>query len=149
MTDTARSTLGWTFNLGSAAVSWSSKAQPIVALSTCEAEYYGQSLAAKEAIWLRALLKETGRPANGPTIIYCDNQGAQALAKNPEYHTRTKHIDVRWHFIREKVQEGRVKLVYVSTSQMLADSMTKAIKGDAFVQFRKALVLEAVGVVKT
>ena len=95
--DTRKSTSGFIFGVGSAAISWSSKLQPTVTLSTCEAEYIGQTNATKEAIWLRRLLNEI-RPetANEPqaTIIYCDNQGAIALAKNPQFHARTKHIDI-------------------------------------------------------
>jgi hypothetical protein len=93
---THRSTVGFVFNVGSGAISWSSKRQPTVALSTCEAEYQGQTQAAKEAVWLISLLKELSPMEQTPyaTIIYCDNQGAIALAKDPKFHPRTKHIAI-------------------------------------------------------
>src|SRR5438270_6693503 len=91
---TFRSTSGFVFNIGSGAISWSSKRQPTVALSTVEAEYGAQTQASKEAIWLRQLLRNLIPQESTPyaTIIYCDNQGAIALAKDPKYHPRTKHI---------------------------------------------------------
>ena len=88
------------FNIGSGAISWSSKRQTVVALSSCEAEYMGETQATKEAIWLRSLLKELlGKEEPAATIIYGDNQGAIALAKNPQFHARTKHITIQHHFV--------------------------------------------------
>lgn len=95
--DTRRSTSGYVFNIGSGAISWSSKRQPTVALSSCEAEYMGQTQATKEAISLKSLLaQQDSSLAEGvhAVIIHCDNQGAIALAKNPESHARSKHIDI-------------------------------------------------------
>jgi hypothetical protein len=144
--DTRKSTSGFIFGVGSAAISWSSKLQPTVALSTCEAEYIGQTNATKEAIWLRRLLNEI-RPetANEPqaTIIYCDNQGAIALAKNPQFHARTKHIDIQHHFVREKINEGAVQLEYIETERQVADGLTKALDKVRFERFRKAMGLES------
>ena len=112
---------------------------------TCEAEYIGQTNATKEAIWLRRLLNEI-RPetANEPqaTIIYCDNQGAIALAKNPQFHARTKHIDIQHHFVREKINEGAVQLEYIETEGQVADGLTKALDKIRFERFRKAIGLE-------
>ena len=159
--DTRRSTSGYVFNLGSAAITWSSKRQPTVALSTCEAEYMGQTQAAKEAIWLSGLLNELdtpGMPTNigealmaygtaepsyclAATIIYCDNQGAQALAKNPTNHSRMKHMDIQHHFVREKVAEGQIQLEHVPTHDQIADGLTKPLPRDAFEKFRNALGL--------
>ena len=143
--DTRKSTSGFIFGVGSAAISWSSKLQPTVALLTCEAEYIGQTNATKEAIWLRRLLNEI-RPetANEPqaTIIYCDNQGAIALAKNPQFHARTKHIDIQHHFVREKINEGAVQLEYIETEGQVADGLTKALDKIRFERFRKAIGLE-------
>ena len=159
--DTRRSTSGYVFNLGSAAITWSSKRQPTVALSTCEAEYIGQTQAAKEAIWLSGLLNELdtpGMPTNigealvaygvaepayclAATVIYCDNQGAQALAKNPTNHSRMKHMDLQHHFVREKVAEGRIQLEHVPTAEQVADGLTKPLPRDAFEKFRNALGL--------
>jgi hypothetical protein len=142
--DTRRSTSGYVFNLGSAAISWSAKRQPTVFLSSCEAEYIGQTNATKEAIWLQHLLKQINPqdPGLGATIIYGDKQGAIALAKNPQFHARTKHIDIQHHFVREKVAEGRVKLEYVHTSQQVADGLTKSLPKDRFMVFRKAVGVE-------
>ena len=146
--DTRRSTAGFIFHIGSGAISWQSKRQPIVALSTCEAEYIGQTQAAKEAIWLRNLLREL-RPqdkesAAKAVIIFGDNQGAIALAKNPEFHARSKHIAIRHHFIREKVSEGTIDLQYTPTECQVADGLTKPLARDKFIEFRNALGLEYV-----
>jgi transposase InsO family protein len=144
--ETRRSTSGYVFNLGSGAISWSSKRQSSTALSSCEAEYIGQTQATKEAIWLRRLLKELQiaeeeGQAPAATIIYGDNQGAIALAKNPQFHARTKHIDVQHHFVREKQHSGEVDLQYVPTDQQVADGLTKALPQDKFEVFRSTLGL--------
>jgi hypothetical protein len=141
---TRRSTSGYVFNIGSAAISWASKRQPTVALSTCEAEYSAQTQATKEALWLRGLLEQMDSQFSGkyPTVIYCDNQGSIALAKNPEYHARTKHFDIQLHWIREKVKEGRVQLEWIPTSEQLADELTEPLSRDRFEAFRKLLGLE-------
>lgn len=158
--DTRRSTLGFVFNIGSGAISWSSKRQPTVALLSCEAEYMDQTQATKEAIWLRDLLKQLDDPtvkdpslalishneatiyALNAIIIYCDNQGAMALAKNPQFHARTKHIDAQWHYQREKVEDGSVEFQYIPTEDQIADGLTKALPKDKFLIFRNALGLE-------
>ena len=156
--DTRRSTSGYLFNIGSAAISWSSKRQATVALSTCEAEYMGQTQAAKEAIWLSGLLNElqapepnnalpvAGAPATpayclAATIIYCDNQGAQALARNPASHARSKHIDIQQHFIRDKVQDGTIDLQHISSDEQVADGLTKPLPKDKFLKFRRDIGL--------
>jgi len=143
--DTRKSTSGYVFNVGSAVISWSSKLQSTVALSSCEAEYIGQTNATKEAIWLRRLLNEIQPEAAykaQATIIYCDNQGAIALAKNPQFHARTKHIDIQHHFVRDKVTEGAVELQYIGTESQVADGLTKALDKIKFERFRKAIGLE-------
>ena len=102
--DTRRSTSGYIFGIGSGAISWQSKRQPTVALSTCEAEYIGQTQATKEAVWLKRLLDQLNPQEHRyAVIIFCDNQGAMALAKNPQFHARTKHIDIQHHYVREQV----------------------------------------------
>ncbi|KAA6407322.1 MAG: hypothetical protein FRX48_08870 [Lasallia pustulata] len=141
--DTRRSTSGYLFNIGSGSISWSSKRQPTVSLSSCKAEYQGQTQATKEAMWLCRLLNELvdqGEP--NATIIYRDNQGALALAKNPTQHGRTKHIDIQHHFVREKQAAGKVDLCYVPTAEQLADRLTKALPGEAFQRFWIGLGLE-------
>jgi Reverse transcriptase (RNA-dependent DNA polymerase)/GAG-pre-integrase domain len=144
---TRRSTSGYTFNIGSGAISWSSKRQPTVALSTCEAEYVAQTQAVKEAIWLKGLLVELSDMHNNElspsaVILYADNQGAIALAKNPVFHGRTKHIDIQHHFVREKVESGDVHFEYIPTEQQVADGLTKPLSRGSFEAFRKALGVE-------
>lgn len=141
--DTRRSTSGYVFTLGSAPISWSSKRQPTVALSTCEAEYSGQTQAAKEAIWLKSLLSQlTGDDQYlKSVVIYGDNQGAIALAKNPRFHARTKHIDIQTHYIRDSIATKQVALEYVPTENQIADGLTKPLPRDAFQAFRKALCI--------
>lgn len=139
---TRRSTAGYIFNLGSGAISWQSKRQPTVALSSCEAEYMGQTAATKEAIWLRALLTGMTGSDIETTVLFGDNQGAIALSRNPEFHARTKHIDTQYHFTREKVESGEVKWEYLPTRQQIADGLTKPLPRNAFEDFRKKLGLE-------
>jgi hypothetical protein len=122
-----RSTTGYVFSLGDGVVSWSSKRQPTVALSTTEAEYMAASHCTREAIWLRQLLDDMRCKYDEGTLIMCDNQGAIALAKNPVYHARTKHIEVQHHFVQEKVARGAIILEYCPTEDMLADVLTKAL----------------------
>src|SRR5207248_6191367 len=125
--DDSRSTAGYVFLLAGGAVSWASRKQPSVALSTTEAEYMAQKNAATEGIWLRGLLEELALRDDAPTTIRADNQGAIELTKNPEYHRRTKHISIQYHFTRECVENGESELVYVPTEEMIADGLTKAL----------------------
>lgn len=121
-----RSYTGFTFLLGGAAVSWESKKQRTVALSSTEAEYMALAEAAKEAIYVKGLLNELlGKDLH--IELFCDNQGAQKLACNPVFHNRTKHIDVRHHFIREAVENHMLKLSHVPTEKMVADVLTKGV----------------------
>ena len=131
-----RSTSGNVFLLGGAAITWSSRKQSSVALSTVEAEYMALSVATQDAIWLRQLQEELGMEETGPTLIYEDNQGAISMAKNPVFHKRTKHIQIRYYFVREAVEEGIIALEYCRTSEMLADSFTKALPREQFERLR-------------
>lgn len=117
---------GYVFLIGSA-ISWSSKRQDIVSLSTTEAEYVALTHAAKEAIWLRSLLMEVFRAPADPITIHGDNQGSIALARDDRFHARTKHIDIRFHFIRYAVKEKKIRLVYCPTDDMTANILTKAL----------------------
>jgi hypothetical protein len=125
--DDRRSITGWVFLAAGGAVSWQSQKQKSVALSTVEAEYMAECQAAKEAIWLRTLLSELGVGDTAPMVILTDSQGAMALAKNPEHHQRSKHIDIRYHFLRDQVAQGTIELVYVPTTDMAADQLTKPL----------------------
>lgn len=125
-----RSMSGYVFLLEGTAITWSATRQKTIALSTVEAEYMSQCEAGREATWLRRFLKELGFDVNSPTIIHCDNQGAIALAGNPIHHRRTKHIDVRYHYIRKLVEEGEVRLQYLETEKMVADFLTKPMSSN-------------------
>jgi hypothetical protein len=128
-TDTRRSTTGYAFISNGGAISWSSKRQETVALSTVEAEYMASAASVKEALWLRQLLSDLHLPT-GTLIMNGDNQGALALVKNPVISPRSKHIDVRYHFLREHVAKGEVYFQYINTGEMIADSLTKAVPLD-------------------
>ncbi|KAM4058306.1 hypothetical protein HRG_006682 [Hirsutella rhossiliensis] len=139
---TRRSTSGFFYSLGSAAISWTSKRQPCVTLSSTEAEYVALTQSAQEAIWLRSLMKDLSHPQAVPTAIHEDNKGAIDLANNPQHHSRTKHISLKWHFIREKVAEGTVSLIKIEGTKQPADGLTKALRPlprDAFLRFRDSL----------
>ena len=122
-----KSISGYVFTLAGGAISWSSKKQATTALSTTEAEYIALVQAAKESIWIQGLLDELGYTVTNSNLIYGDHQGSIALATNPEYHARTKHIDIQYHFIRECVQNNKIDLKYCPTADMVADGMTKAL----------------------
>jgi hypothetical protein len=96
-------------------------------------------MATKEAIWLRRLLNNIGYPQTDPTPLFGDNQSAIRLVKNPEYHKRTKHIDIQYHFIREKFENGEIDISYISTDQQVADIMTKPLPCDKFERLRSHL----------
>lgn len=117
---------GYVFLIGGA-VSWSSKRQEIVALSTVEAEYVALTHATKEAIWLKNLLAEIYGSASDPVEIRGDNQGSIALARDDKFHARIKHIDIRFHFVRYAIEKKMIKLVYCPTEDMTADIFTKAL----------------------
>ena len=134
--DDRHSTTGNVFMLGGGAISWISKKQSVVALSTAEAEYIALSSATQEVIWLRRLLTDLHLPENGPTKIWEDNQGAIAISKNPVAHGRTKHIDIRHHFVREAVCNKVVDVKYCPTEVMVADIFTKALPRDRFERLR-------------
>jgi hypothetical protein len=134
-----KSTSGGCFSLGSTVVSWFSRKQTSVALSSAEAEYMAASLASCEAIWLHKLLAGLFGQVLEPTVIYCDNQSCIKLSENPVFHDRSKHIEIRYHFIRDRVQKGVVKLQYISTDEQIADILTKPLVKGKFVYFRDKL----------
>ena len=139
-----RAISGYVFIVDGGAVSWSSKKQELVTLSTTEAEYVAQTHAAKEAVWLRRLLTELFGPMEGPTTLFSDSKSAIALAQDGHYHARTKHIDIRYHFIRYIIEAGTIKLVYCSTDNVTADTLTKALPSVKAKHFASALGLSTV-----
>ncbi|KAJ5497613.1 Reverse transcriptase RNA-dependent DNA polymerase [Penicillium fimorum] len=144
------STSGFVFHLAGGPISWASKKQACVALSSTESEYIAQALAVQEARWLILLLTELRMNDHQygllqkPVVIQADNTGAIALAKNPEYHARTKHIAVRYHFLRQEVSAGNVIFEYVTTQLQAADGFTKPLAATAFRRFINQLGLRPI-----
>ena len=124
---TSRSTTGYTFVLASGAVPWSSKLQPRVTASSTEAEYLGLSHASKEAIHLSQLLSELAQGSAKRIELFGDNQGANALSRDPQSHNRTRHLCLTEHFVREQVQQGDITVTYILTTRMVADVTTKSL----------------------
>ncbi|KAL5838301.1 hypothetical protein ACOSQ3_015470 [Xanthoceras sorbifolium] len=124
--DHRRSTTGYVFTIGTTAVSWMSQIQKIVALSTTEAEYVAVTEASKEMIWLQGLLIELGF-SQGKNVLYSDSQSAIHLAKNSAFHSRTKHIGLRYHFIRSLLEDEVLTLEKIHGSKNPADMLTKAV----------------------
>ncbi|KAI3474406.1 hypothetical protein Pfo_029267 [Paulownia fortunei] len=137
--DDRKNTSGYVFMMGSGAVSWSSKKQSIVTLSTTEAEFIAAAACACQAIWLRKILKEVNFKQEAPTLIYCDNSSTIKLSKNPVLHGRSKHIDVRYHFLRDLTKDKMIDLVYCRSEDQVADIFTKSLKLDAFQKLRRLL----------
>ena len=131
-----KSTSGACFSLNGGAISWLSKRQIPVAVISAESEYYAASLAVQEAKWLRALLSELGVTAPGPTNIAEDNNACIQMTKNPVNHSRCKHIPIRYHFTREAVENGEVRLVPVASNDNVADFLTKVLPKPKFQKFR-------------
>jgi hypothetical protein len=134
--DNRRSTTGSLFLIGDSPVTWQSQKQQSVALSSCEAEYMAASASACQAVWLQRLLGELLDEKREAVKIFIDNKSAIQLCKNPVLHERSKHIDTRYHFIREKVADGKVAVEYVSTTNQLADILTKALGRAQFQNLR-------------
>jgi hypothetical protein len=125
--------------LGSSAISWSSKKQPIVTLSTTEAEYVLVSSCACQGPWIRNVLDFLQLKQIDSTWIHCDNSSSIKLSKNPIMHGRCKHIDVRFHFLRDLTKDGIVELVHCKSEDQLADILTKPLKLDSFIKLKDGL----------
>ena len=138
-TDDRKSVSGFVFMLSGTAISWRSKKQTTVALSTAEAEYVSLAAAAQEAIWLRLLLKTLGQDTANVIKIYEDNNSAICIAKNPVTHARTKHIDIKYHFIRDQIDRQVLEVDYCCTQEMVADILTKPLAKDQFEKLRERL----------
>ena len=136
---TRKSQSGNVFQLCGGLISWSSKKQAVVALSTTEAEYVAAAFAAQELIWLRRLLHELGFEQQMATVLFEDNMGAIEVSRNPRFHGRMKHIDIRHHFLRDAVEAGTLQLKYCQTDFQLADIMTKGLSKDKFEKLRRQL----------
>lgn len=125
--DDRRSYTGFSFICNESAISWDSRKQRTVALSSTEAEYMALCEASKEAIYIRRFLIDLDWNDQGPTVLYNDNMGAQKLVLNPVYHARTKHIDMRHHFVRDAYKSKEIKLEHIASEDMAADVLTKAL----------------------
>jgi hypothetical protein len=125
--DNGRSTSTFVLKIGSGAVSWMSCLQPIVVLSTTEAEYIAAASAGQEVIWMRQLLGKLGFPVTGPLPLLLDNQSAIQVGKNPEHHGRMKHLDLQFFWLHNIVTSGKIALHYIPTADMAADLLTKSL----------------------
>jgi transposase InsO family protein len=140
--DTFRSTTAYIFKVNGAPVSWCSKLQNSVAKSTCEAEYVSTSTAAQEAVHLRNVLKDLGQEQVEPTTVYCDNRGAIQLANNTVTKTRSKHIDIQIHFVRELVERNVVQFKYIPSKFNVADMFTKPLGRNKLETHRNSIMIE-------
>ena len=154
-TETRRSMGAYIFTMAGGSITWQSKRQPTVSRSSTESEYRALSDAAQEAVWLHRLLQElnpyptntsTKPPSSLPRIdsidLHCDNQGALKLSQNPVFHARSKHIEIQYHFIRERVLGGEIQLKYIQTSAQPADALTKPLGKLKLAQHRQTLGLQ-------
>jgi len=126
--DNKRLTTGYVFLVADRAITWSLKKQIATALSLTEAEYVALSESVQEACWLQSLYDELGLlPKESPTLVLGDNEGAIALTKNPQFHKRSKHIEIRWHWVREQVQQGTINVESCQDPEQMANVLTKAL----------------------
>ena len=141
--DSCKSTSGYIFLLNNGAISWSSKKQTCTALSTMEAEFVSSAAAVQEALWIGYFMRslESIISIERPITIFCDSMAALAYTKDPKYHGKTKHIGMKYHFVRDAIQEGEVKLEYISTALMVADPLTKPLPPTQFARHVNAMGL--------
>ena len=141
--DTMRSRTGWVFYLAGGPISWASKQQSCVTKSSAEAEYYALSDAGSQGVWLHRLLVDLRAvDASDPIHLYSDSQSAISMAKTSKHHSRSRHIETHYHWIRERVTEGKIRLSHVAGVYNIADGLTKPLAKPAFEAFRDALALE-------
>ena len=136
-----KSVTGYLFKVGNNPVVWRSVKQKLVTLSSCEAEYVALSQAVQEALWLRRLLEQLGFTQKIPTVIWEDNQSTIHLAKDAKHHGRSKHIDVRYHFVRQYQEDNLVKVRYIPTGENIADMFTKPLSKSVFEKHKHSIGL--------
>ena len=139
--DTGRSTSGYVIKMGTGAVSWSSRLQSLVALSTTEAEFVAAVSAGQEMLWLRNLLTEFGYDVSSASKLRIDNLSALSVAKNPEHHGRMKHLDLRFYWLRDEVAKGQIEIEHLRTFDMPADILTKSLPKPKVLEMVKMLGL--------
>ena len=127
-----KSTAGYFMFMGDNLVTWRSKKQKVVALSSAEAEFRGAKSGITEILWIRRLLTEIGFPPTQKSQLFCDNKAAISIAENPVQHDRTKHVEIDRHFIKEKIEKGIIELPFVRSEDQLADILTKAVHSKVF-----------------
>jgi hypothetical protein len=124
--DSRRSTIGYVFTIGGTTVNWISKLKKVVSLSTIEAEYVAATEASNEMIWLQRFMEELGKKQEN-NRLYCDSESSIHIAKNSTFHSKTKHIQLRYHFIRSALEDGHLKLEKIHTSHNPVDMLTKGV----------------------
>ena len=124
------------YKLGSGIISWCSKRQPTVSLSTTEAKYRAAAGTTQESTWLKLLMEDLHQIIDYPISLHCDNQSAIRLAENPVFHARTKHVEVHYHFIREKVLKEEIEMQQIKTDDQVADLFTKGLNTGKHESFR-------------
>jgi hypothetical protein len=130
--DDRRSISGATFYLGECLVSWLSKKQSSVSLSTTEAEYIAAATCCTQVLWMKQTLTDIQVEYDEPIPIYCDNTSTISISKNPVMHSKTKHIPIKYHFLREQAAEKNIRVEYVGTKEQVADIFTKPLPWEAF-----------------
>ncbi|GKE95711.1 hypothetical protein Tco_1580566, partial [Tanacetum coccineum] len=144
-TDQGKGTTGIVFYFGESPITWCTQKQPTVALSSCESEFMAATGAACQALWLKRLLSELTGWEEKRITLKVDNISAIALVRNPVFHGRSKHIDIRYHFIRECVENGHINVEHVSGELQRADILTKALPRLKFVTMRQMLGVQDLG----
>jgi hypothetical protein len=139
--DDRRSITGFTVFLGDCLIAWSAKKQVVVSRSSTEAKYRSLSITTAELFWIRMLLKEIQVYLAAPPVLWCDNISVIALAFNPMFHARTKHIEVDYHFVREKVLNRDILLKFISTQDQVADLFTKGLSSAQFLLLKSKLLV--------
>jgi hypothetical protein len=140
--DTSKSTSGFVFISNDGAISWSSRRQSMVALSSTESEYIGLANAGQHLAWLRSFFEEIGQPQDSATELRCDNRAAIILTKDPQFRARTKHIQRKYHYVRDGlVATGEATVLWYPTNEMVADIFTKALPHDKHTKFCRAMGL--------